>query len=126
MSVSLQRREPNRSNQVVAPRAILPFGFAATAVGWPRISRATAEPPSPALSQVTVSPEQAAPALALVLLVVFLVVLAFLIGGWIIVRSARRRRALTTRERTAPTPSEDVWAMHKLPADDAVEWLGDE
>ncbi len=126
MSVSLQRREPNRSIQVVARSAVLSFGIAATAVGWQRIPLATAEPPASALSQVAVSPEHAAPALALVLLVVFVVVLVFLIGGWIIVRSARRRQALTTRKRAAPTPSEDVWAMHKLPEDDDAQWLGDE
>lgn len=110
----------------MARSAVLSFGLAASAVGWLPLSRASAEPPAPAVSQVAVSPQQAAPALALVLLVVFVLVLVFLIGGWVIVRSARRRQAFTTRKRAAPTSSEDVWAMHKLPADDDAQWLGDD
>ncbi len=43
--------------------------------------------------------------------------IAFLFAAIAIVVFSRRFLGLLTREKSAPTPSEDVWAMHKPPAD---------
>jgi len=56
----------------------------------------------------------------MVLLVTFLVVLAFLVGSVVLVRGARRHLESASRKPRPPTPSSDVWAMHRLP-DDADE-----
>lgn len=57
---------------------------------------------------------QAVQASPYVLMVGFLLVLLFLGGSFIIVRSARRFRESVLRKKPAPTESDDVWAMHKL------------
>ncbi len=49
----------------------------------------------------------------LVFIVGLLLVLLVLFGSHVLIRAARRYRALDARKRT-PTPSEDVWAMNKL------------
>ena len=74
-----------------------------------RRSWRTAEPLS------DTDPAKVAPAMALFLLVGLILVLLGLLGGFILVRFARRYRNSLNRQRAAPTSSEDVWAMHKLP-----------
>ncbi len=49
------------------------------------------------------------------LLAGFLLMLLFLGGSFVIVRATRRYLAATLRRRGAPTVSDDVWLMHKLP-----------
>lgn len=53
---------------------------------------------------------QAAPML---LMVTFLLILVFLIGSLILVRGIRRYLAAGDHERRPPTPSDDVWSMHR-------------
>lgn len=55
--------------------------------------------------------------LPLFLLVGLLLVLVFLVGSYVIVRSGRRYRAMMGRQRAAPSSMEDVWAMHQAPQD---------
>ena len=62
-------------------------------------------------------PTKVAPALALVLLIGFVLALLFLLSTYVLVRSMRRYRAAASRRRRAPTPTDDVWAMGKLPDD---------
>jgi hypothetical protein len=45
-------------------------------------------------------------------------VVVFLMGTWAMVRFRRRMVALITAKPAPPTPSDDVWQMHKLPEDD--------
>lgn len=59
----------------------------------------------------------AARGLILLLPVVVLLLLVWLVASHMITR-ARQRREQDDRVRTAPTNSEDVWAMHKLPDDE--------
>ena len=59
----------------------------------------------------------AARGLILLLPVVVLLLLVWLVASQMITR-ARQRREQDDRARTAPTNSEDVWAMHKLPDDE--------
>ena len=59
----------------------------------------------------------AARGLILLLPVVVLLLLVWLVASHMITR-ARQRREQDDRARTAPTNSEDVWAMHKLPDDE--------
>lgn len=44
--------------------------------------------------------------------------LIFFIAAWVIIRFSLRYRAYIFREKPPPTPSEDVWRMHRLPEDD--------
>ncbi len=60
---------------------------------------------------------KAAGALSLFLLVGIVLLLVFVVGAVVLVWTARRRHAFAGRQRSAPTPAEDVWAMHKLPDD---------
>ncbi len=46
------------------------------------------------------------------------VVLIFIIAALVIIRFTLRYRAYLFREKLPPTPSEDVWKMHRLPEDD--------
>lgn len=62
-------------------------------------------------------PAKVAPALALVLLIGFVLAILFLLSTYVLVRSMRRHRAAASRRRRAPTPMDDVWAMGKLPDD---------
>ncbi len=56
--------------------------------------------------------------------VVLLIV--FLISAVVIIRfSIRYRRYLLSGKKARPTPTEDVWKMHKLP-DGAVDKIGDD
>jgi len=48
-------------------------------------------------------------------------VLVFLLGTWAMVRFRRRMVALITAKPAPPTPSDDVWQMHKLPEDDRAD-----
>ncbi len=59
-----------------------------------------------------------ATAYGLLLLVGFLLVVVFLLGSYIAVRVSRRVRAESARKRALPTPTEDVWSMHRLPDDE--------
>lgn len=49
------------------------------------------------------------------LLVGLLLVLVFLAGTYVLVRSSRRFLERTRRERAPPTPVPDIWSMHKAP-----------
>jgi heme/copper-type cytochrome/quinol oxidase subunit 2 len=62
-------------------------------------------------------PGKVAGALSLFVLVGIVLLLVFLMGAFVLVWTARRRRALAGRHLSAPTPADDVWAMHKLPDD---------
>ena len=70
-----------------------------------------------AVTKQDADPAKVAPALALVLLIGFLLALVFLLSTYVLVRSMRRYRTAAGRRRRAPTPSDDVWAMSKLPDD---------
>ena len=59
----------------------------------------------------------AARGLILLLPVVVLLLVVWLVASHMITR-ARQHREQNDRTRTAPTNSEDVWAMHKLPDDE--------
>lgn len=58
-------------------------------------------------------------AMGFVLVAILLLVLFFLLGSLIFVRSARRYRSAVERRRrqSSPTASADVWSMHKAPPD---------
>ncbi len=45
-------------------------------------------------------------------------VLLFLLGSYVLIRSSRNYQARLARRRNPPSPVEDVWAMHKLPQED--------
>ena len=47
------------------------------------------------------------------------VFMVFVLGVFIFVRSSRRYRRRLLHERPPPTPSVDIWKMHRLPDDDA-------
>jgi hypothetical protein len=42
----------------------------------------------------------------------------FFTSAWVIIRFSKRYRSYLLRERPPPTPSEDVWRMHRLPDDE--------
>ena len=65
----------------------------------------------PAPSTKTVRAVRISP---LILVVGLVLVLLFFFGSYAIVRAARRYRDLVGRKRPPPTPSDDVWTMHKL------------
>lgn len=48
-------------------------------------------------------------------LLISLVFLIFVVGTFAMVRFSRRFRAALLGRRATPTPSEDVWQMHRLP-----------
>jgi ABC-type Fe3+ transport system permease subunit len=50
----------------------------------------------------------------MVLLSVTLVVLAFLVASYVLVRASRRYRMTLERRANPPTDTRDVWSMHKL------------
>jgi len=58
---------------------------------------------------------QALKASPFVLMVGLLLVLAFLIGSYAIVRGSRRLREALLHQKAPPTASDDVWMMHKTP-----------
>jgi hypothetical protein len=45
----------------------------------------------------------------------FLLVLVFLVGTYVLVRSSRRFLEGTRRERASPTSTPDIWSMHRAP-----------
>ena len=53
--------------------------------------------------------------LPLILAFSLVVILLVLLGGYAMLRTARRHRAAIDRPRAAPTDARDVWSMHKLP-----------
>ena len=57
---------------------------------------------------------QAVQASPFVLMVGLLLILLFLVGSVVIVRSARRFRESVLHKKPPPTEADDVWAMHKL------------
>lgn len=57
------------------------------------------------------------PLLGFELLAGFVLVMVFLIGSLLMVRTMRRVRGIFFRPQPTPTPSEDVWMMHTLPSD---------
>lgn len=56
-------------------------------------------------------------ALAALLAVVLVLVIVFFFGTNVLIRAARRHRAMLDRER-ARSSCEDIWAMHRPPTDD--------
>jgi hypothetical protein len=64
-------------------------------------------------------------ALASLLIYLFILVLVFLVASLAILRASRRFRALQEHRRAQPTPTDDVWAMHKLP-EGAVDAIPDD
>ncbi len=73
------------------------------------------------------TPKQKAKAkkLAAVLAYTSVLLLIFVIGSWAIVRFSRRFQNYLVRGDKAPTQSDDVWAMHRLPPD-AMEQLDED
>ena len=55
------------------------------------------------------------PALSLYLLALLLLVLLFLLATFVLARTMRRVQRDIWRRRAAPTSTDDVWAMHRLP-----------
>lgn len=43
------------------------------------------------------------------------VLLVFLIAAWAILRFSVRFRSYVLRDKSPPTPSDDVWSMHRVP-----------
>lgn len=70
-----------------------------------------AQPGSAPRSDQRAALVQAAPML---LLVTFLLVLVFLVGSFILVRGIRRHLAAGDHQRGPPTPTDDVWSMHRV------------
>ncbi len=56
-------------------------------------------------------------------MVALILVLLVIVGSAAMARAGRRRREMLEPRRRVPTASEDVWAMHQLPAtwDDAAD-----
>jgi hypothetical protein len=54
-------------------------------------------------------------ALSTLLVVGLLLTLIVLVGSHVLVRAARRYRAVGNRARSPATPSEDVWSLHRAP-----------
>ena len=46
-----------------------------------------------------------------------LLLLIFLVAAGVIIHFSRRYRQYLLRQKSTPTPSEDVWAMHRAPTD---------
>ena len=53
----------------------------------------------------------------LFLMVFFVLILAFFVGSYVVVRMIRRYRDTVLRNRAAPTDAQDVWRMHRPPRD---------
>lgn len=56
----------------------------------------------------------------LFLMVFFVLILAFLVGSFVVVRTIRRYKEALARQQSAPTASDDVWSMPR-PLRDAEE-----
>lgn len=52
-----------------------------------------------------------------VVLLIVGVFMIFVLGGFILVRGSRRYRERLRRRPPPPTPSNDIWKMHRLPDD---------
>lgn len=79
---------------------------------WPLAFVAQVDAPAPEAART-------ARAMGFVLVAILLLVIFFLLGSLIFVRSARRYRAGVERRsrESQPTASADVWSMHKAPPD---------
>ena len=47
--------------------------------------------------------------------------MVFVLGGFILIRGSRRYRERLLRRPPPPTPSVDIWKMHRLPDDTELE-----
>ena len=47
--------------------------------------------------------------------------MVFVLGGFILIRSSRRYRERLLHRPPPPTPSNDIWKMHRLPDDLDIE-----
>lgn len=47
--------------------------------------------------------------------------MVFVLGGFILIRGSRRYRERLLRRPPPPTPSNDIWKMHRLPDDMDLE-----
>jgi len=47
--------------------------------------------------------------------------MVFVLGGFILIRGSRRYRERLLHRRPPPTPSNDIWKMHRLPDDVDIE-----
>ena len=70
------------------------------------------------LARGDIDPRLVAPALSLYLLALFLLFILFLLATFVLVRTMRRVQLNIWRRTSAPTASEDAWAMYRLPDDD--------
>ncbi|MGB2987914.1 MAG: hypothetical protein WBE26_18755 [Phycisphaerae bacterium] len=120
MTARMPGSEHNRTRNAVICLAI---GFLLVLWAWGSWSYRTSVAHRESVA-VRVEPSEHAPdrakivrALPLFLLVALLLVLVFLLGSYVLVRATRRYRQSVNRRRAAPSPIEDVWAMHKLPGE---------
>lgn len=67
------------------------------------------------LARADIDPRLIAPALSLYLLLLFLLLTLFLLTSFVLVRTMRRVQQNIWRRASAPTASEDAWAMYRLP-----------
>jgi hypothetical protein len=74
-------------------------------------------PSTPAVRTATPRDRQAAFVYASTLLAGFLLALLFLIGSYVFIRGSRWYRTALSRQPPAPTPTPDIWSMHKVPED---------
>lgn len=85
------------------------YRTAATQTPVLAVKRVEATRPLDAAEQVIVLTRWLAVGLGLVLIALF--------GSYVITRAVRRHRASLRRQPMAPTNSQDVWAMHRIPGD---------
>ncbi|MCH7700162.1 MAG: hypothetical protein IID37_00615 [Planctomycetes bacterium] len=95
--------------------SVFVFGLIATVVGgrWIELPASVAQSISPAGY------------MKVVLLIVGLF-MVFVLGGFILIRSSRRYRERLLRRPPPPTPSVDIWKMHRLPDDVESEFESDD
>lgn len=77
---------------------------------------ASVEPAYSGVSTIFADAERAVGAMSLLLMVALILVLLVIVGSSAMARAGRRRREMLEPRRRVPTASEDVWAMHQLPA----------
>lgn len=74
----------------------------------------------------SVPPEVKARAIRQLLFWLVVLVLIFLVSTMAFLRWSRHYRRSLLRKPKEPTPSEDVWSMHKLPDGAVEEWTSDD
>ncbi len=112
----------SETNRKKIASILIALGTGLILIGFLFVLSRPPEEPHTATTRAVLPPHTRALLMRQILFWLIVFSLIFAVSTFAFLRWSRRFRAWMNRKPSAPTPSDDVWAMHKLPEGALDEW----